>query len=410
MNEKEIITTLKNGNVPYENVLSFCTGREEEIETFKELLNDVESGSSQTKFIKGEYGAGKSFFLKVIEEIAFKEDFVVSWVTLSNDVRMNKIDVIYNEIAHNLKCKTGTSIKWLIDRWIDRLNHRIPEEIKGNEKEEELFIMENINNDLERVYQHSSRFPKAIEYYVKTRKSKLRADKAADAIGWLTGEKKIPAKNKKEFNVKGDINKDDAYSFLKALSEFITAAGYSGLVILIDEAESIQNINRRQWRDDAYDYIRKIFDDCAYKNFESTLFLFAGTPPFFNNRTDGIASYKALDDRIKSSLNDETKDNRRTIISLQGFNKEDLLNLSNNLIKIHEKAYNWDSEGKIDINYMVDKEMESASLNNNRLIPRKFIKNLIDLLEAIQQNPENSTMIINKHYSNLNMEDNEDDW
>ena len=409
MNEKEIISTLKNGNVPSEDVLSFCIGRNDEIETFKNLLTEVENGSSITKFIKGEYGAGKSFFLKVIEEIAFNEGFVVSWVTLSNDVRMNKIDVVYNEIAHNLKCKTGTSIKWIIDRWIERLNHRIPEEIRGNSEEEQKFIQENIDNDLEMVYQYSSRFPKAIEYYAEYKNSNQLDNSASDAIGWLTGEKKIPAKNKKAFNVKGDIDKDDAYSFLKALSEFIKATGYSGLVILIDEAESIQNISRRQWRDDAYDYIRKIFDDCAFKNFENTLFLFAGTPPLFFNKNDGIASYKALDDRIRSSLTDDTKDNRRTIIPLKGFDKEELLDLTNHLIKIHEKAYNWDSEGKIDIEYIVDKEMESASLNNSLLIPREFIKDLIDLLDAIQQNPNNAEEIVNKNYANMK-EESEDDW
>ena len=85
------------------------------------------------------------------------------------------------------------------------------------------------------------------------------------------------------------------------------------------------------------------------------------------------------------------------------------MDLTNHLIKIHEKAYNWDSEGKIDIEYIVDKEMESASLNNSLLIPREFIKDLIDLLDAIQQNPNNAEEIVNKNYANMK-EESEDDW
>ena len=40
-------------------------------------------GKGLTKFIEGDYGAGKSFMLKVIEEMAFEDNLVVSKVTIT---------------------------------------------------------------------------------------------------------------------------------------------------------------------------------------------------------------------------------------------------------------------------------------------------------------------------------------
>ena len=122
MDYENILISLKSGNVPQSGAISLCMGREMEVEEFKELLNKVdEDEKAVVKFVNGEFGAGKSFFLKVVEEMAFDKNFVVSWITLSNDIPFNKIDVVYKNIAKNLKCKTGTSLDHIIDRWITNL-------------------------------------------------------------------------------------------------------------------------------------------------------------------------------------------------------------------------------------------------------------------------------------------------
>ena len=113
--EKRIIDALKEGNIPSSNISELCVGREKELELFDEIFEKVDEDEAITKFIEGNFGAGKSFFLKALEEKAFQENFVVSWVTLSNDVRMNKIDVVYKAITKNLKCKTGTGLKNIIE-------------------------------------------------------------------------------------------------------------------------------------------------------------------------------------------------------------------------------------------------------------------------------------------------------
>ena len=94
MNYEDVIMALKNGNVPAEGVKDICMGRDDEIAEFERLLEKVSEDKAITKFINGEYGAGKSFFLKVIQEMAYEKNFAVSFITLGEEVPFNKMDVV----------------------------------------------------------------------------------------------------------------------------------------------------------------------------------------------------------------------------------------------------------------------------------------------------------------------------
>ena len=166
MDYEDVLMAMKNGNVPGSGASEICIGREDEIKEFKYLLKKVDEGKAITKFINGEYGSGKSFFLKVIEEMAFEDNFVVSKVTLSRDVPFNKIEVVYKNIVQNLRCKTGTSLEHVIERWITKLKMMALHETPDPAKQDRI-ISENMQNDLEKAHDHSNSFVVAIENYHK---------------------------------------------------------------------------------------------------------------------------------------------------------------------------------------------------------------------------------------------------
>lgn len=267
---------MKNGNVPSNGASEVCIGREKEIEEFKYLLKKTGEGKGITKFISGEFGSGKSFFLKVIEEMAFKDNFVVSKITLNRDVPFNKIEVVYKNIAKNLKCKTGTSLEHIIEKWITKLNMMAFNETTDPVKQN-LIVTENMQNDLELAREHSNPFVVAIENYQKAMNAG-DYETAKYAQAWLRGDSNIPFTEKRKFGVKGDIDRENTFKFLEALAAFIKSIGYSGLVILIDETEYIMNLHTKKLRDTAYNYLRDIYDECNLGKFQNTLFVFAGTP------------------------------------------------------------------------------------------------------------------------------------
>lgn len=387
MDYENILTALKDGNVPASGAKTLCMGREKEVEEFNRLLDKVDTDEKAVvKFVNGEYGAGKSFFLKVVEEMAFEKNFVVSWITLSNDIPFNKIDIVYKNIARNLECKTGTSLEHIIDRWITNLKMMAFEESSNPQKQNEL-VRENLYNDLAETREHANSFAIAIENYNRLMNEE-NYQTAAFAKAWLRGDSNIPYTEKRKFGVKGDVTKENAIHFLEALSIFVKSIGYAGLVVLIDEAEFIMNLHTKKLRDVAYNYIRDIYDNCNLGKFQNTLFLFAGTPEWFEQPQKGIPSYEALDDRLKNVLDTDLEDMRKPIFNLKGFDENNLKEIAGKLTIMHEEAYKWKASDKINpvLDDIVAIHLTDASLTGGKVTPRTFIRSFISVLDTVQQN------------------------
>jgi len=86
-------------------------------------------------------------------------------------------------------------------------------------------------------------------------------------------------------------------AFLAAFVQFARYVGYSGFVVMLDEAESITLLSRITNRDQANENLRQIIDN---QNLESFYFVFASTPSFLSGEDDrGAQTYAALWRRIR---------------------------------------------------------------------------------------------------------------
>ncbi len=384
---EDIIHALKEGNVPPKGTSQICVGREFEIQEMKRLFEKIKNGKAATKFLEGDYGGGKSFLLKVIEEIAFKDNFVVSKITITRDIPFYKFEEVYKNIVQTLRCKTGTSLEHIIERWLTGLRMVAMEETDDPVRQNAI-VSENMVRDLEETRKYANSFAIAIEKYHSALISG-DIETANYAQAWLRGDSNIPFVVKKKFGVKGDVTKENAFTFLEALSAFLRSLGYSGLLILVDEVEYIRSLQMTKLRDGAYDYIRYIFDECNLGNFESTLFVFAGTSEFFEDQKKGVPSYQALYDRIKDALDTDHKDLRKPIMRLEGFKKEELKELGFKIVEMHAKVYDWDAGSKMNsiIDDLVDIHENNALLTGGKTTPREFVRTFLSVLDTIQQNP-----------------------
>jgi len=384
---EDIIHALREGNVPPKGTSEICVGRDLEIEEMKHLFEKIKSGKSATKFLEGDYGGGKSFFLKIIEEIAFKDNFVVSKITITRDIPFYKFEEVYKNIVQTLRCKTGTSLEHIIERWLTGLRMVAMEETDDIDRQNAI-VRENMIQDLEETRKYANSFAVAIEKYYDALISG-DTETASYAQAWLRGDSNIPFVVKKKFGVKGDVTRENAFTFLEALSAFLRSLGYSGLLILVDEIEYIRSLQMSKLRDGAYDYIRFIFDECNIGNFESTLFVFAGTNNFFEDQKRGVPSYQALYDRIKDALDTDHKDLRKPIMRLEGFKKDELNDLGSKIVEMHAKVYKWDAGARINsiIDDLVDIHENNAILTGGKTTPREFVRTFLSVLDTIQQNP-----------------------
>ena len=414
MENEDILMALKNGNVPSKGAKKLCVGRDVEIEEFQRLLRKVDDEDKAiVKFIKGEFGAGKSFFLKVIEDMAFEDNFAVSWITISHNLPFNKIELVYRNIAKTLRCKTGTSLEHVLDKWYTQ-HYNMASHDSDNDFEKHAILRERIHDELEDTRQFSSTFATAIENYAKLR-SEGDTEGASAAVSWIRGDANIPFSVKKKFGVKGEINKETALNFLEALSIFIKSVGYSGLVVLIDEVEYIMHLHTHQIRNTSYNYIRDIYDNCNMGKFQSALFVFAGTPYLFEDSKKGIPSYPALEERIQKVLESDYVDMRTPIIYLSDFDRDDLINISQKLLEMHGEVYYWDAQSKVEpiIENIADELISTAGLSGGKVTARKFVRKFITLLDTVEQNqPHFNTPedILNEFINNTNQIDDEDEF
>lgn len=387
MDYEDIIHALKSGSVPQQGTTEICVGRDPEIKEFERLFDKIENDKAAIKFIEGDYGRGKSFLLKIIEEKALQRNFVVSKITVTKSVPFNKFEEVYKSIIQNLKCKTGTSLEHIIEKWLTELRFMAMDESMDPIKQTRI-VRDNMKNDLESARKYSNPFAIAIEKYYN---AAVYGDSetAHYAQAWLKGDSNIPFQQKKKFGVKGDVTKENVFSYLQAVAVFLKSIDYNGLVILIDEVEFIMSLHQQKLRDAAFDYIRYIYDECDARKFRGCLFVFAGTSEFYEDQRKGIPSYVALSSRIEDSLNNSHKDIRKTIMRLNGLERNELKELSLKLINIHSEVYNWDSESRMSayVDAIIEDQESKALLTGGKVSPRKYVKDFISILDTVQQNP-----------------------
>lgn len=389
--EKDIIDALRGGKEPEQSTRYIPIGRKDEIDEFKRLLEDVKRGKAVTKFINAQFGMGKSLLLKTVDAIAIENNFAVSCIDLPKkaaDLPFSKFEVVYAKIVQTLESRSGSSFKEIVDAWLLDLKNRAADILNNPIRSEDPIVTELMKETLDPVKKYSNSFAVVLESYyegLKTGNDEIMRY----AMAWLKGDPNMPANKRKVIGVKGTITKEESFNFLKALTIFIKSIGYSGIVVLIDEAENITNIAQGNSRDGAYGNIKKLYDNES--KLGNMMFIFAGTPDLYmEGNPKGIWSYDALYDRVKDALDSPLKDVRKPVIELEGLKRDELKEVSNEIIEMHGLAYNWDSKSRMNpvLDHILDDYEVRAGLSGGKVIPRDFIRALVKNLDLIHQHPE----------------------
>jgi hypothetical protein len=212
----------------------------------------------------------------------------------------------------------------------------------------------------------------------------------SDAIKWLRGEFSTKTDARKAIGVRNIIDDATYYDQLKLLAKFIRIAGYSGLLICVDEMVNIYKLANSVSRSSNYEQILRILNDCLQGNTEGIGFIFGGTPEFYLDTRRGMFSYDALRSRLaqNSFSSDRYKDLSGPVIQLESLMPEDLYVLLSNINFVY-------ASGKEEL-IVVPEEALSVFMNycSNRLgnnyfrTPRTTITAFINLLAILEQNKE----------------------
>jgi len=399
-----LINALKGGVVPRVGLEYITVGRAQEIAAILHDIDMIEDGGASFRFIVGKYGSGKSFLLQTIRNYATAKGFAVVDADLSPERRFAGTKgqglATYKELMQNLSTKSkpdGGALPLILEKWISGIqaNVKAQTSLEGdefdNEVEKQIYAaaasLEGMVNGFE--------FAKAIATYWQAYKEDDSAMKS-NVLRWFRGEYVTRRDAKADLGINFIVADDNWYDFLKIMAVFLVSAGYNGLLVLIDELVNIFKIPNSITRQNNYEKILTIYNDILQGKAKHIGFLMGGTPQCIEDRYKGVYSYEALRSRLAEGhfATDDLKDLSAPIIKLQMLTQEEMYVLVEKLRDIHAQLYSYTPMLKHeDLLYFLTVEYNRVGAETH-ITPREIIRDFIELVGIIHQNPQMSVETI----------------
>lgn len=387
---KGIIDSLRNGTVPSEGTENIAVGIDDELEEINGQLDKVKNDKSAFKFIIGDYGSGKTFFSTSVRELAYRKDFVVSSVVISQEAPLHKFEELYRKIMDGMRIVDNKKIpafSLILEEWLLNIEEKVIEfddldpDINKEKFQEEMY--RRINEELQTVGSIAASFANAIRAFYR---AKYAGDTVVSqgAIAWLKGEN-IRADIKKGIGVVGTVTRENSFEFFRALLHMIKSAGYKGLMVILDEVETVQKLQTVNMRNNAYENLRFFIDEVDKNNFQNCFFLYTGTTDLMESDR-GFKALEPLYQRVKVERDENYKNLRQPVIFLEDFNKEKLREVAGKVRNIHGEVYKWPANEKVNDKF-VEKyitDMANGFGGEINISPRGFLRKLVDILDKSQ--------------------------
>ena len=392
-----LINALKGGVVPRVGLEYITVGRAQEIGA---ILRDIEligEGGASFRFIVGKYGSGKSFLLQTMRNYATAKGFAVADADLSPERRFAGTKgqglATYKELMQNLSTKSkldGGALPLILEKWISGIQSTVKADtsLSGEafDRQVEKTIY-TVAGSLEGMI-NGFEFAKAIAAYWQA--YAVGDDlKKSRVLKWFRGEYASRREAKAELGINFIVNDETWYDFLKIFAAFLVSVGYNGLLIIIDELVNIYKIPNSITRQNNYEKILTMYNDTLQGKARHIGFLMGGTPQCIEDRFKGLFSYEALKSRLSSGhfANAELKDLSAPIIHLQMLTQEEMYVLIEKLQTIHGQLYHYQPLlAHDDLLYFLTAEYNRIGAKTH-ITPREIVRDFIELLNILQQNP-----------------------
>ncbi|MBF9127683.1 BREX system ATP-binding protein BrxD [Plantactinospora sp. S1510] len=387
---RDIIDALRRGVVPVNGLDALAVGLDRFTTALDDDLDRVAGNGSVFKAIRGEYGAGKTFFTRWLAERAKRRGFAVAEVQISElETPLHRMETVYRRLVEQLSTEqfTPSALRPVLDGWIFALEEDVlgagtvtEEDADGLDRA----VGELLERRLAEISRSTPGFAAALRGY---RTATALGDHAtADGLAaWLAGQPHVAAQARRAAGVKGDLDHFGALSFLQGLLTVLRDSGHPGLLLVLDEVETLQRV-RSDARDKALNALRQLVDEIYAGRFPGLFLLITGTPAFFDG-PQGVQRLAPLAQRLATGFDADPRwDNPRAIqLRLPGFGQEALVELG---VRVREIYHSPRVDAKIDDGYLA----ELARAVTGRLggqvgvAPRIYLKKLVaDVLDRVDQ-------------------------
>lgn len=219
-----------------------------------------------------------------------------------------------------------------------------------------------------------------------TRNDKLQQS----ALRWLRAEYTTKTEARQDLGVRTIIDDDSFYDYLKLLASFVRIAGYSGLLVNIDELVVLSHrLANTVARNNNYEVVLRILNDCLQGQTQGLSFLFAATDDCLEDHRRGIYSYEALATRLAPNrfATEGRRDFSSLVIRLENLTPEDCFVLLSNIRNVSAMGdpTKWLITDEGIHAYLTDCHQRLGAAYYQS--PRDTVKGFVGLLNVLAQNP-----------------------
>jgi hypothetical protein len=385
-----VIQSLRAGVVPRGGQHLIQVGRLKEIEAINEDIEHIAQGSSAIRFVIGEYGSGKTFFLSLTRAIALEKKLVTTHADLTPDRRLHATQgqarSLYAELMRNLSTRSkpdGGALPAIVERFVTSAT----DESRNQGVNTGLIIRQRLAHLSEMVGGYD--FAEVIAAYWRGHDSGDENLKI-NAVRWLRGEFSSKTDAKNALGVRTIIDDGNFYSQLKLFAQLTRLAGYKGFLVCLDELVNLYKLTNTKSRGSNYEQILHILNDSLQGTALGLGFILGGTPDFLVDPRKGLYSYEALRSRLAQNTFaiNGLVDYSSPVLRLNNLSPEDFFLL---LTKIRDVYAFGDSTNTL----ITDQGIQSFMAHCSQKIgdtyfrtPRNTIVKFIYLLAVLEQNPQ----------------------
>jgi hypothetical protein len=385
-----ILQSLRAGVVPRRGHQHIQVGRVEEVRALVQDIDRIRDGGSSLRFVIGEYGSGKTFFLFLVRSIALEKGLVSGHADLNPDRRLHatggQARSLYAELMANLSTRTkpeGGAVASVVERFVTSAL----QEAREGGKSAEAVLHERLGSLSEMAGGYD--FAEVVAAYWRGH-DQGNDQLKSDAIRWLRGEFSTRTDARKALGVRTIVDDDNLYDQLKLFSRFVRLAGYGGFLVCLDELVNLYKLANSQARTSNYEQILRILNDSLQGVSVGLGFVLGGTPEFMLDTRRGLYSYEALRTRLTQNrfLGDGLRDYTGPVLHLANLSQEEMYILLRNLRHVHAGGdpalHLLPDEALVAFMEHCAKRLGEAYFRT----PRSTIRAFLELLAILEQNPQ----------------------
>lgn len=385
-----LIQALVAGVVPRTGLQHIQVGRAREVEALIADLDAIADGGTAVRFVIGEYGAGKTFFLNLVCFIALEKRFVTIHADLAPERRLyatgGQARNLYAESVRNLATRNkpdGGALNSVLEQFVT--------EAADTARTQKIAVDDVIRQRLAQLRELVGGFDFAEVVAAFWKASEDENEELRNsALRWLRGEYVTRKDARAALGIRTFIDDELVYDHWKLLAQFVRLAGYAGLLVILDEMVNLYKLQNAQARNGNYEQLLRIVNDALQGSAAGIGFIFGGTPDFLLDTRRGVYSYEALQSRLQENVfaRDGLVDMSGPIIRLQALTPEDLH-------VFLEKVRFVFAGGRSDKLLIPDEALSAFMAHCNERIgevyfrtPRTIVKAFVQLLSILEQNPQ----------------------